>query len=421
MLQLLQHHRAFDRTIFSRGAKGFAIAAAVTAALCAQPIKAQVPTGRLALGGNVNERFHWATQPILDQTHTTWVRGFIPASEFISGKRSYESDPGLRSLKAAADSGHKIVLTIKWDSEKKGEFGRIPTPDSKEEKAAFAFADHLLDATAGKVSVLVLINELSIDTLPQDLAADASGHVPMIEFLKRLAAHIAAEHRTAADGAPLPLFAGGMTRLDKPATQNAPATRAMIAWINSDPRITGADFHMHQPDMATTEVALDFMHRAVPNKPLMVTEMSLVWKWKQHMEDRIAASHAGAEFCKKYGLQDRTTVAEFLNAAFQRPVPEAEWQEFLASQPWFEGHYLAELVPLMQSHGVKIATYALTWNPNPAEADHRPITTQTVPWFLNQLLVPGMAAVSGGNRLPENYELFSDYVHYQPAQQTARR
>jgi hypothetical protein len=415
MLELLQRHCVFGRNSLARkGVKGFALVVAVASAFMVQPIKAQIPTEKLALGGNVNERFHWATPQILGQTHTTWIRGFVPASEFISGQRSYENDPGLRSLKAAADSGHKIVLSIKWDSAGKGAFGRIPSPDSKEEKTAFAFVDHLLDATAGKVSALVLLNELTIDTLAPDLDPDSTGRIPMIEFLKRLAAHVAAEHRTAVNGSPLPLFAGGMTRLDKQSTQDSPATRAMIAWINSDPRITGADFHMHQPDMATTTIALEFMHREIPHKPLMVTEMSLIWKWQKHMGDSIGNSSAGTDFCSKYGLTGQTTVAEFLNDAFQRPVPEAEWQEFLASQAWFEGHYLANLIPLLQANGVKVATYALTWNPEPQDVtDRRPITTKTVPWFLNQLLVPGMAFVPGNKRLPENYELFSDYVHYQ--------
>lgn len=415
MLRVLQGCCVF-RILLPKGANGLAMMA-LGAALYVQPITAQIPAGRLALGGNVNERFHWATPQILEQTHTTWIRGFIPASEFISGQRSYENDPGLRTLKAAADSGHKIVLSIKWDSAGKGAFGRIPAPNSKEENAAFTFVDRLLDATTDKVSVLVLLNELSIDTLAPDLDPDANGRIPMIEFLKRLAAHVAAEHRVAADGSPLPLFAGGMTRLDKETIQNAPATRAMIAWINSDPRITGADFHMHQPDMETTQIALEFMHEAISSKPLMVTEMSLVWKWQKHMEDSIGVYRAGADFCKKHGLPGKITVAEFLNTTFQRPVPEAEWQEFLASQAWFEGHYLTNLVPMMQAHGVKVATYALTWNPTPQDASgHKPITTKTVPWFLNQLLVPGMAFVPGEHRLPENYELFSDFVRYQSAQ-----
>jgi len=32
------------------------------------------------VGGNINERFTWATPQALDQTHTTWLRGFILAT-----------------------------------------------------------------------------------------------------------------------------------------------------------------------------------------------------------------------------------------------------------------------------------------------------------------------------------------------------
>ena len=149
MPRRLPRHLAFKKNPPTlRQAREFAIVLAAGATLCALPTKAQVPTGKLVLGGNVNERFHWATPQILDQTHTTWLRGFIPASEFISGERSYQKDPGLNTLKAAADSGHKIVLSLKWDSTGKGRFGRIPEADSKEEKGAFAFVDHLLDATS---------------------------------------------------------------------------------------------------------------------------------------------------------------------------------------------------------------------------------------------------------------------------------
>ena len=93
-------------------------------------------------------------------------------------------------------------------------------------------------------------------------------------------------------------------------------------------------------------------------------------------------------------------------------MPVQEWHQFLASQPWFDGHYLAHVIPLMQASGVKIATYALTWIPEPVP-NPKPVTKNTTPWFLNPLLVPGMAYVPDSTRLPENYELFADYVNYQ--------
>jgi hypothetical protein len=69
---------------------------------------------------------------------------------------------------------------------------------------------------------------------------------------------------------------------------------------------------------------------------------------------------------------------------------------------------------MLQANGVRIATYALTWNPHPDQvAGPATVSAGSVPWFLNQLLVPGMADVPGANRLPENYGFFADYVEYQ--------
>jgi hypothetical protein len=384
------------------------VALALSAAFCAT---AQPRDGKLVLGGNTNENFQWATPQILERTHTAWVRGFFPASQFISGQRSYDSDPAIEALKSAADSGHKVILSIKWDS-KEGGFGRIPQPGSSEEQVAFNFLDRLLDATDRRLSALVVINELSIDTLAPDLVPGPDGRVPIIVFIRRVVDHVDAEDRKAANGSKLPIFAGGMTRLDLVQTQQSVATKLMIRLVNNDPRITGADFHLHQPSMATTQCALDFIHHAIPNKLLMTTEFSLVFQWQVHLGDQVAGSERGQEFSNQYGLQRGITVAQFLTDGFERPVPVQEWHEFLASQPWFDGHYLAHVLPLMQAGGVKIATYALTWNPEPAP-NPKPVTTNTTPWFLNPLLVPGMAYVPDSTRLPENYELFGDYVNYQ--------
>ncbi|WP_446743553.1 hypothetical protein [Silvibacterium acidisoli] len=141
--------------------------------------------------------------------------------------------------------------------------------------------------------------------------------------------------------------------------------------------------------------------------------MSLIWKWQAHLGDAVDSSDAGKAFVKAHNIPEGTTVAQFLEAAFQNPVSEAEWKGFLASQPWFEGHYLANIAPMLEANGVKLATYALTWNPSPESATRPAITNRTVPWFLNQLLVPGMAYSPDKSRLPENYELFDDYVKLQ--------
>lgn len=381
--------------------------------------KAQHQSARMTfnLGANVNENLEWLLPSLLNQSSTTWVRGFVPASTFMTGRRSYQSDPGLASLKAAAHSGHKVVLSIKWDSAGKGNAGPVPEPGSAQENDWFAFTDRLLDSMAGNLSIFVLNNELFIDASPGDLLPDKTGHVPIVRFLERLAAHVGAEHRLAADGSALPLYVGGFTRLDRAKMQSDVATVQMLSLINGNPNITGADYHLHQPDMQTTRQAMEFMHRSVPSKPLMVTEFSLVWKWQQHLGDAIGSSAAGMQFAEKFAISPKTSVVEFCNQSFANPVPEAEWQAFLSSQSWFEPHYLKEMATLMPANGIVLATYAFTLNPlRTPMMPPRHVGDSEAPWYLNQVFVPGLAYVPSSDRAPENYGIFEDFINLQQRQ-----
>src|SRR5258708_1678696 len=93
----------------------------------------------LQLGANVNESITRLEPVLLDRSHTTWVRGFLPASEFISGQRSLTNYAGIRTLQQCARDGRKVILTIKWDF--KLAKLRVPSPDSLEEKTWFAWVD----------------------------------------------------------------------------------------------------------------------------------------------------------------------------------------------------------------------------------------------------------------------------------------
>lgn len=364
----------------------------------------------LQLGGNINENWRWVTPQALAQTQTQWLRGFVPASAFIRGQRDYQHDPGLLALKQAADSGHKIILSLKWDSNGKGRFGSIPRPGSQEEQQAFNFCDRLLQTLSGKLSALVLVNELTIDTRPADLRPGADGRIPVLVFLRRLTAHIAAHHPLAADGRPLPLYAGGLTRVDRPAVQNAKLTRRMLRWANHDARITGVDYHLHQPDISSARSAAAFVHRQVPHKPLMVTELSLIHAWKKHLPDKVAASPAGAAFVARQHLPPQITVAQYLTLTLRTPVSQSQWDSFITSQRWFTPHYLQQMLALMKANGVKIATYGLIWR-RPQQINV--ITPATTPWMLTQVLIPAMVRPSASGSMAVNGPIFNDYIHYQ--------
>jgi hypothetical protein len=411
MLNPTQWNDQLNRRSLLLGATAWTVGVALTPGPIAHA--AGLPQ-HVLLGVNTNQNLTWLEPALMAQTRTTWVRGFVPASQFISGARAYANDPGLAVLRAAAAGGHKIVLTIKWDCTGKAGLGPVPPPGSSGEQDWFDFADALVRSMTGSLSILVVVNELLIDTRKPDLAPGSDGTIPMVLFLRRLVAHLSASRPLSVDGGPLPLYAGGFTRLDLPTTQNAPAVGNSIAWINRDPKVAGADFHLHQPDLATSGQALAYARAQIPTKPLIVTEFSLIWKWQRHFEDAIGASASGAAFASQHGLSPQMTVREFCNQAFARPVPQAEWQAFLASQSWFEPGYLEVIGPMMEQYGLSVATYGFTNDPLPgAPAPTKQLASGGTPWFINNLLVPGLAYVPSGKRAPENYGFFTSFVKWQ--------
>jgi hypothetical protein len=411
MLNATQWNYQLNRRSLLSGVTAWTAGVALTPGPVAQA--AALPQ-HVLLGVNANQNLTWLEPALVAQTRTTWVRGFVPASQFIHGQRAYATDPGLAILRQAAEDGHKIILTIKWDCV--GGLGAVPAPGSSDEQSWFDFAHALVQTMRGSLSILVVVNELLIDTLPPDLLPGPDGTIPMIEFLRRLVANLYASRPLAADGSRLPLYAGGFTRLDLAATQDAPSVINSIAWINADPKVVGCDFHLHQPDIATSGQALVYARAHIPMKPLIITEFSLVFLWQAHFGDAIGASSDGAAFATQYGLSPQMTVREFCSQAFAQPVPQAEWWAFLASQSWFEPNYLDVIGPMMEQSGVSVATYALTNDPLPdAPVPTAQLAAGGTPWFINNLLIPGLAVAPNGNQAPENYGFFASFVKWQIA------
>lgn len=362
----------------------------------------------LELGVNVNERPHWLKSDLLQQSQTTWVRAFIEASHYIKGERKLADDYRVNALHRVADNGYKVLLSIKWNLKEAG--WNVPKPGSRQETQWFQFAENLLDELDGELSILVLVNEITIDTPEQDLQPNEEGIIPFVRFQKRLLDHISKQSPKGADNKSLDIYTGGFTRLDKKELQQHPANQAMFNWINEDNRLAGADFHMHQPDYKTSLEAADFIRKEIPRKPFIVTEFSFVWHWKEHLGDQIGNSKAGRQFADRYGIDPKITVAEYSTRAFSKPVSETEWQDFMQSQPWFEPHYLDVMGRLMERHGVEVATYAFTQDPD--TDDPWTISEKMNPWFIQQLFMPRVAKTES-NRTAVNYALFESFVRWQ--------
>lgn len=363
----------------------------------------------LEMGVNVNERPHWLKKEMLEQSQTTWTRAFIEASHYIKGDRSLEDDFRVDALKRVADDGYKVLLSIKWNLKEAN--WNVPEPGSKQEMQWFQFAEDLLDELQGDLSILVLVNEITIDTPEQDLQPNEDGVIPFVRFQKRLLDHISDLNPKGSDGKPLPIYTGGFTRLDQEKQQAHPANQAIIEWVNEDNRLAGADYHIHQPDYKTSLEATEFIRKQIPDKPLIVTEFSLIWKWKAHLGDKIGSTKSGRQFAERYNLNPEMTVAEYATQAFSNPVSEDQWQDFMKSQPWFEPDYLDIVGRMMENHGVVVATYAFTQNPETERAWS--ISENMDPWFIQQLFIPRVAKSPNG--IAVNHGLFENFVRWQNA------
>jgi hypothetical protein len=379
--------------------------------LCATLVAAFAAEPKLELGANFNEHLTAAKVPALDATGVTWIRGFLPAGEFLDGRRALATDPGLATFRAAAATGRKVAITLKWDFKRSK--WRVPAPDTEQERKAFAWAVDVARETHPEL--LLLVNEVFIDTEEADMTPRADGTIPMVRFLQRLAAHVRAAGLKTPSGAPLPLSCGGFTRLDRTEMQEHPATRAFLPWLATSPDLTHVNFHLHEFDLAQFEAALAFIRRTVPARPFVVTEFSLVWAYKQHLQDTLAADAAGRAFAEKFHRDPRQTVAEYLNAAALQPIPEAELHAFLASRTWFDPQSLEKCCRLMEQHGVTLATYAYLQASSGLERAKSPVGNAQPPWRLNAVFQDRHAFVPDSERMARNLGFYDTFVARQAA------
>lgn len=362
--------------------------------------------GGLQLGANFNEFLHTAKPEALGAARVGWVRGFLPALDFIEGRRDLATDPGLAAFRAAAAAGRRVALTIKWDFLRHR--ARVPAPDSERERACFAFALEVVQK--GRPDLLLLINEYFPDTMEEDTLPDATGGIPMVTFLKRLAAHVHAANPRDPRGSPLPVSCGGFTRLDLARMQGHPSVRALLPWLASSPHFGYVNFHLHHQSLEQFSTALEFLRKNVAAKPLIVTEFSLVWRYKAHLGDALDASKAGRDFARAQSLPDTTTVLDFINSAMRKRVPEATWQAFLNSQPWYDPGFLRKSAALMERHGVVLATYAFL---SESSGAIRPLREGDTPWRLNPIFAERFAVSSDPARPAVNPDFFRAFLERQ--------
>ncbi|MBN2163172.1 MAG: hypothetical protein JXR25_09500 [Pontiellaceae bacterium] len=359
----------------------------------------------MILGANVNESGRALDIPLLDQSRSEWVRTFFAIKPFYNGTRNLADDLDLETVKKAVRSGRKLVLCLKWNFD--SETFRVPAPDSALEAKCFQWVDDLMGELDGMVSVLETVNEIMIDTYADDMLPGTDGVIPMVRFLQRFIEHVSARNYTTPEGTPLPLYSGGFTRLFDPNVRRRPSYPVLLSWIENDDRVTGVNFHIHASDLSNFQESYDFLRQTVPSKPAIVTEFSLVWKYKQNLEYPLDTWSEGSGFASQYGYDENMIVRDYVNMAITHSVSETEWNAFLRAMPWYDTEFLGKACEVMQSNGTVLATFAF----QQASSGGRTLDKGDDPWILNPILV-NYVATNGIPPEAVNKGFFWNYLNW---------
>lgn len=326
------------------------------------------------LGANFNESPSYATPKNLKVAEPSWVRCFLPASEFIDGKRDLNDDSNLKAFLASREQGSKLCLTFKWDFRERNT--SPPAPTSPEETRMFEWAAQVVKKC--EPDLLCLVNEVFIDTKAEDLLATPGREIPMVLFLQRLTKSIANRFPE------VPLSSGGFTRLDTKRIQTHPATLAMLTWLEQCPEISAVNFHLHHNDLQEFEQALSFIRGRIPSKPFVVTEFSPVWNYRKNLNSQLQFQEADSELMQRLKLGRQSTFRHFLNACVDQPISAADYHQILNRQHWYDPDFLVKACALMDKYNTRLATYAYVHG---ASGSTRQLDTDTTPWALNALII----------------------------------
>jgi|GEM_PF-834808 len=355
----------------------------------------------LELGVNVNERPIDFDVQLMKRANAKWGRAFAPVVSMFDGRVNPALDAGLVRFKQTAESGFHMILSLKHDFTG----SRLPPPDSEGEREYFGYVRSLLAELAPYADIIVIGNEPFLETHAADMRYDAGwGGYPINIFYERLTALVYDFLQQDPALSHVPIYIGAFNQLHAPAMRNRADVQRMLRFAEDDPRIAGIDLHPHVADYAQMEQQLEFARQYV-TKPVIVTEWSLVWRYKQYNTERLGAHAAGREFASKYGLDPEMRVYEYINRITAAPVPEEQFHEFLMSRHWFDPALISKSYDLFAKYDVAVATYAFI-TPGTGPANFGP---NYDPWILNRMYIPRMAYTVTGE-VAANYGFLEEFA-----------
>ncbi|WP_237107501.1 hypothetical protein [Nonomuraea sp. MG754425] len=353
-----------------------------------KPVTRPLPTAYGALGANYNQNLDALDYRELRESGTRWVRGFYPMPATDAG------DPAehfaISTITDAGRRGFDTILSLKWPYNS----ASFPEPGSAAMAAELARLDRVLPTVLNKVDILTIGNEPFIESLPAE--RDERLNV----FYEAVARHVIdyrREHCGADCGTTL--YMGALNRLDL-ADRRTPAAERWMTFVRETPEIQGVDIHPHIPAPENAQPFLDFiLPRMRPDQTYLVTEFSLVWYWKQHLQDPVSE-----EFAKRYGFAADTKVWQVIKAAIDEPFSPRQWDDFLTGSPWFmeQADFLSEQMKLYRDTGrLAVATYGFKQD-DLMVTDFGP---NKDPWLLNSVFVPYTVKSRGDGLAAPNYWL----------------
>lgn len=327
-------------------------------------------TGHKALGINTNERLAEVKQEDMERTKTIWARGFLQFFDMYPNVEALDSDSNVVGLLELKENGYKTILNIKFQFRPR----EVPKTGSEEMKAQKEFLIALLDRIWDATDIFVVGNEPFVDSRPEqqneDLLAYHKGMARVVKEYKK------------SKNSDTPIYVGAFTRLYEE-EMHTDVLKGFLDFIRQEDWIAGADIHIHHRDSTEMRASLDYItERLRDDQGLLITEFSLIWHWKDHVRDTLAA-----EFAKKYGYDTDMQVYEYIEKCLRNPVKRQEWVDFLSSSTWFESrkNYLKESYEMFREYPhFDVATYAYQTGFN---FQRQTFTERSNPWLLNSLFV----------------------------------
>lgn len=310
------------------------------------------PTGEApngALGVNFNEDPSDMNFTQVRALSAKWVRGFVPMTDYFD-THSPAQQPSIARLLDASGNGFKTILSLKFPFLTLGQ--SLPEVGSKEMEALLKRVDRVLHAVMGKMDILTIGNEPFLETRKDE--RDARLNV----FYEHVAEHVIAYRRkTFPKGCRTRLYMGALNRLDEKEGRTK-ATERWVGFVNRKPELEGLDIHPHVDSLQAAGKYVQYVaSRLGKGKKFLATEFSLVQLWEKHMGDKIPAAYA-----EKYEVPPNTRVWQVIGNAFEEPVPQKRWDDFLAMSPWFASHkdYLTQQMQMFRETGkLAVATYGV--------------------------------------------------------------